>query len=408
MSEHQWIAPGEHGFLVGETLYLRPLELADASYPAAWHFSPFAINRQRAEEILKEDIPKEARERKHRLVACRRSDDVPLGAVSYSNAWSGLTMFVRLHVDPARGDEAAAIKGEMLRLVVPWMSQEGHNMVVAVVLDAPEPELIAAVEALGLRPAVRFREAIWQHGARHDQWVYELLHPAWVERLGDPGPSIAYATEPANADLAMPRSRRVSIKRPAGPLPKNVILASERVALRPVEPDDWKEGSRLLRRETETFFDRGRELPSPLAVGHWVTEASKADPPTWLPLAVVLRETGQVIGEVSIHDISLFHHTAETGSVIFLPELRGKGLGSEAKHLLLEYAFDYLGFHMVRSFVWGPNTRSQAALRKQGYRDAGGFRWETTAGAEFVDSRAFDLLASEWQERVNRAADDPS
>jgi RimJ/RimL family protein N-acetyltransferase len=59
---------------------------------------------------------------------------------------------------------------------------------------------------------------------------------------------------------------------------------------------------------------------------------------------------------------------------------------------------------MVRSFVWGPNTRSQAALRKQGYRDAGGFRWQSTVGADFVDTVTFDLLASEWRERVDRAA----
>lgn len=402
MSEQPWIAPGEHGFLVGDTLYLRPLEPADARYPAAWHFSPFSINPQRAEEILKEEVPKEAKDRKHRLVACRRSDDTPVGAVSYSNAWSGLNMFVQLHVDPALADEAAGIKSEMLGIVVPWMSAEGHNMVVAAVLDAPEPELIAAVAALGLRPAVRFREAIWRNGARHDQWVFELLHPAWVAKLGDPGPSIAYAAVPAPAETPVPGSRRVSVKQPAGLVPKNTILASERIALRPAEPDDWKEGSRLLRRETETFFDRGRWLPSPVIGAHVVTEAMKADPPAWIPLTIILRETGQIIGDVSLHGISHFHHTAETGSMIFLPELRGQGLGSEAKNLLLEYAFDQLGLHMLRSFVWGPNTRSQAALRKQGYRDAGGFRWETTAGADFVDSRAFDLLAREWRERVSR------
>ncbi|MDQ3693463.1 MAG: GNAT family N-acetyltransferase [Chloroflexota bacterium] len=399
MTEPQWIAPGEHGFLAGETLYMRPLELADARYPAAWHFSPFPINPERAEEILKQDLPKEANERKYRLVACRRSDDIPVGAVSYGNLWSTLNMWAELHVDPAHDADAAAIKSEMLRLVVPWMSAESHNMVVAIKLDAPEPDLIAAVKALGLRPAVCFREARWQGGGRHDQWFYELLHPAWVERLGDPGPSINLATDPPETS---PGSRRVSIKRPAGPLPKNLILASERVALRPAEADDWKEGSRLLRRETETFYDRGRWLPSPVVGGHWVTEAMKADPPSWIPLTVILRETGQVIGHVGLHGISLFHRTAETGSMIFLPELRGQGLGSEAKNLLLEYAFDHLGFHMLRSFVWGPNTRSQAALRKQGYRPAGGFRWESTQGGTFVDSMAFDLLASEWQARVSR------
>ncbi len=104
MTEQTWIAPGEQGFLVGETLYLRPLEAADARYPGAWHRSPFAINPQRAEEILTKEIPSESEKRKHRLVACRRSDDVPVGAVIY-HSWSDLYTWVQLQADPAIDDE---------------------------------------------------------------------------------------------------------------------------------------------------------------------------------------------------------------------------------------------------------------------------------------------------------------
>jgi RimJ/RimL family protein N-acetyltransferase len=400
MTEQSWIAPGEHGFLVGETLYLRPLEAADAQFPGAWHQSPFAINPQRAEVILTKEIPSEADKRKHRLVACRRSDDIPVGAVLY-HSWSDFYTWVQLRVDPALDDEqTSAIKAEMLRIFVPWRSQECLNLGVWVELDGPAPALLDAAKTIGMRPASCYREAIWHRGARHDQWVYELLHPVWIERLGDPGPGINDATEPPEIT---PHVRRVRIERPDGPIPANALLVSERVALRPAQPDDWKEGSRLLRRETETFFDNGRWLPSPLVAANWVTEDQKQDPLKNVWLTVILRDTGAIIGAMMLFDVDLFHSTAETGSGIFLPELRGKGIGSESKLLLLEYAFDYLGLHMVRSNVWGRNTRSQAALRKQGYRDAGNFHWQSSGGGNFVDTRTFDLLASEWRERVSRA-----
>ena len=62
-----------------------------------------------------------------------------------------------------------------------------------------------------------------------------------------------------------------------------------------------------------------------------------------------------------------------------------------------EFASDVLGFHAVRSYVWGPNTRSAAALRKQGYQDAGIFHWSGIKNGELSFDVTFDLLAEEWR-----------
>jgi RimJ/RimL family protein N-acetyltransferase len=59
---------------------------------------------------------------------------------------------------------------------------------------------------------------------------------------------------------------------------------------------------------------------------------------------------------------------------------------------------------MVTSYIWDYNLRSQAAIRKQGYRDAGRLRWRQTTDEGFADFVMFDLLASEWRERVNQNA----
>lgn len=398
-----WIAPGEQGFLVGESLYLRQPEAADAGYAAAWHDSPYPIIRQRAEKIINEEFPKDGDRRITHLIACRRSDDIPIGAAVYhAYSWTNHAVTVRMFANPALGDQAGAVKAEILDILIPWLSAEHRKMVVWAELDAPEPALVAATAGAGMRPAVCWREAIWQNGARHDQWIYELLHPRWVERLGDPGPGIRQAIAPP---AVVPTSRRVSLKQPAGPVPGHplghALLVGERVALRLSEPDDGKEISRQMRLETEANWSGGRWLPSAGQLSRWFTESREKDPPETLLFTVILRETGKIIGGVELDDINWFHRTAETGSGINLPEYRGQGLGSEAKNLLLEYAFDHLNLHMVKSFVMSFNPRSQAALRKQGYRDAGRLQWRQQTDEGFADFVLFDLLASEWRSRVN-------
>lgn len=400
MTTHDWIAPGEPGFLTGDTLYLRAWELADAAFSAAWRFSPYPINRQRAEKILKEDLPKQAHRGVTLMVACRRSDDVPVGAARVNDG-DRRTAEVQIRANPALGDDAARVRAEIIRILIPWLATERNSMVVWIDLDGPSPEEIAAATGTGMRPAARLREAIWRDGERVDQWIYELLHPYWRERLGDPGPGIDAATDPPTE---VPGSRRVSIKNPTGPVPDNAILVSERLALRVSEPEDGRLISRMLRAETDPTWSRGRWVISPLHIEADIEDIHNQDPPETIILAIILRQTGEFLGELELTDIDHFHRTAETGSMIYTPAFRNQGYGTEAKNLLLEYAFDHLNMHMVKSFVWSFNPRSQAALAKQGYRTAGRLQWRAFTAKGVTNNVVFDLLASEWRSRVDAAA----
>lgn len=155
--------------------------------------------------------------------------------------------------------------------------------------------------------------------------------------------------------------------------------------------------ARWSRQETETFFDNGRPVRSPIAGAAFHRKLAEADPPEWIRFAICLRETGELIGTNGIAEIDWVHRTAETETDIARPAYRGGGYGTEAKHLLLGYAFDRLGLHMVRSYVWEPNTRSAAALRKQGYRDAGRVSWTGLKDGQYASELLFDLLAEEWR-----------
>jgi len=253
--------------------------------------------------------------------------------------------------------------------------------------------------ALGMRKAVRIRDGIWRDG-RHRDWLeLEYLHPAWVERLGDPGPGIAYEGEPVTLPKA-PAPRRD--EHDSQTLPANAVIATDRLALRPMETTDTEEVAAWLRNEPVFDFGLDRFPLSAVEIDDWIKKVGKKEPPSNIDFAVVLRESGELIGENGLYSIDWLARTAESGTWIYRPEYRGSGYGTEAKHLLLEYAFERLGLNMIWSWVKLSNTRSQAALRKQGYRDAGRVNWVSLGAGAFDGAVMFDILATEWRAARDR------
>lgn len=177
---------------------------------------------------------------------------------------------------------------------------------------------------------------------------------------------------------------------------KNPIVASERVYLRALEVSDAEIRARLDAEETDTMMERARIPTSPIAYESMIADAYKQQPPENVHFAVCLRENDEFIGVVDLMDIDWINRTAETGSWMANPAYRGRGFGTEAKMLLLEYAFDHLHLHALNSYVWEPNARSAAALAKQGYRPAGRFYWEEIKNGVHRDALLFDILREDW------------
>jgi RimJ/RimL family protein N-acetyltransferase len=173
-------------------------------------------------------------------------------------------------------------------------------------------------------------------------------------------------------------------------------MVGRRVYLRAMQKEDAVPFARWTRQEPETFWAISRSIQSPNEIQHLIEEEQKEDPPSDVWFSVCLLENDELIGEVGLIDLDLINRTAETGSGME-PKYRGGGYGSEAKHLLLEWSFERLHLHMVRSFVTFRNTRSAAALRKQGYTEAGRLNWAFNLHGTYGNAVVFDLLAEEWR-----------
>jgi RimJ/RimL family protein N-acetyltransferase len=193
------------------------------------------------------------------------------------------------------------------------------------------------------------------------------------------------------------------------------MMVGERLYLRPVEAGDAELMAQLDAAETDTFMWRDRVPTSPLEHDHFITDLYKQVPPRQVWFSVCLRDDDRFIGNVGVVGIDWLHRTGETASFIGPAEVRGQEYGTEAKHLLLEYCFDRIHLHVLMSEVDEPNTRSAAALAKQGYRPAGRLRWHDVKDGRYTDELMFDLTRADWlaardawrARRVRRAAAAP-
>lgn len=175
---------------------------------------------------------------------------------------------------------------------------------------------------------------------------------------------------------------------------RNPVMIGERVYLRPFEVDDANALAEASHHETETFMERGRQLESPVEAEGWISRLY--DGQEQAKFAVCRIDTDECIGLTGLEHIDLVNGVGETGTWFHSPDARNKGFGTEAKHLALEYAFDRLHLERVISFVFEPNTRSAAALHKQGYRQAGRLKYDDLKNGRFQDVLLFDLTREDW------------
>jgi RimJ/RimL family protein N-acetyltransferase len=117
-----------------------------------------------------------------------------------------------------------------------------------------------------------------------------------------------------------------------------------------------------------------------------------------LALAVELKRTGQVIGDVILALTSDAHRTAELGYVIH-PDHHGNGYAGEAGRVLLRLAFEDLRLHRVVAGLEARNTASARVLEKLGMRREAHFVENEFVKGEWQSAIEYAILAREWRRR---------
>ncbi len=181
-------------------------------------------------------------------------------------------------------------------------------------------------------------------------------------------------------------------------------ISTDRLLLRPFEPGDL-DALYAVQSDAEMvrylyFGIRTREeVRDPLA--ERIAGAALKSEGEWLSAAVILRETGEFVGDVGLHWVSALHRQGELGFVIH-PAHHGRGYAVEASIPLLDFAFHTLELHRVVGRAEPRNAPSVRVLQKLGMRPEAHLIESEWVKGEWQSEVVYAILASEWATRSDR------
>ena len=113
---------------------------------------------------------------------------------------------------------------------------------------------------------------------------------------------------------------------------------------------------------------------------------------------IYVRETLQPIGVINLGNINYRDSSADFGIEIGEADYRGRGYGTEATRLILDYAFTALGLQSVALETWEYNLAARRAYANAGFRETGRRRQAKFFAGKFWDIIYMDCLASEFED----------
>ncbi len=108
---------------------------------------------------------------------------------------------------------------------------------------------------------------------------------------------------------------------------------------------------------------------------------------------------GQFVGVLQLAMIDHYERRATLSIFLGVKELWGRGIGSTALRLLLDYAFTVQGLERVYAEVFGFNKRSQQLMERVGFQKEGILRQHDLHNGVRQDLYVYGILKPEFYER---------
>ncbi|MGB3184449.1 MAG: GNAT family protein [Ornithinimicrobium sp.] len=182
------------------------------------------------------------------------------------------------------------------------------------------------------------------------------------------------------------------------PFATKPTLVGDLVTLLPIGADDAEAITRLIREDDEIARLTGsvhssteQALDMPIEdlreiYGSWATATDR------LVLGVIDNVTGDLIGEVVLHDWDEGNQSC--GFRILIGRVgRGRGLGTEATRLIIQYALGPMGLHRIGLEVYDFNPRARHVYEKVGFVHEGTGRDALLFDGQWIDVHYMAILA---------------
>ena len=174
------------------------------------------------------------------------------------------------------------------------------------------------------------------------------------------------------------------------------FLEGTRIYLRPLERGDVnaRYAAWLNDGEVTRFLEAGTFPTSVIELEQFYAAASARR--DQVLLAIVDRETDAHVGNIKLGPIDWVHRRGTLGILVGDQTAWGKGTGTAATRLMVEYAFDRLDLRRVDLGVYADHAAAIRLYERVGFRVEGRFREDVYHDGAYRDRLWMGLLRSEY------------
>jgi ribosomal-protein-alanine N-acetyltransferase len=184
-------------------------------------------------------------------------------------------------------------------------------------------------------------------------------------------------------------------------------LVGDRVYLRPLDTEDV-EVVLAYQERNQAFFaqyepsrpDRGAlnimQVMAQLERGRQAMERDEA-----YPFGVFSRETDELVGRIALNFVTRGPRQSAMIGYTLDRAQNGRGYGSEAARLCVQYGFEQLRLHRIEAGIMPVNIGSKRVVEKCGFTFEGIMRKSLLVEGRWVDLESWAMLDEDW-ERLTR------
>ena len=175
-------------------------------------------------------------------------------------------------------------------------------------------------------------------------------------------------------------------------------IETERLVLRPFVAEDLDMLSAIHGRDDVTpflYWDARTRDEVRTVLAQYIERTTLRAEGDVLNLAVVLRESGELVGDFMVFYRSEQHRQGEIGFILH-PDHQGCGYATEAARVLLRLGFEELGLHRITARLDARNGASARVLERLGMRREAHLIENEFVKGEWTDEFVYAQLRREW------------
>ena len=173
------------------------------------------------------------------------------------------------------------------------------------------------------------------------------------------------------------------------------ILSTERMILREITLKDAPSLYKLFTDDDNVRvfgyrIDGGLDEAEHI-IERWTEAYEKESGYRW---GIVLKETGELIGNIGLRNMAKEHYRTEIGYIIDKKYWR-QGLMYEALQPVIRFGFDEIGFNRIDATAFTENEASRGLLEKMNFKMEGVLRKSYYFDGNFFDTYIYSLIKGE-------------